>query len=133
MKPSSNDLRRALLAADEQNQYSQRDVAALLGVRSATVRHCVRRHRDMGPPDATPRRGGQTAPRASPMQERVRRLWLRNKALTLAEFCEQIAQESQTRVRVPTMGRVVHRLGLRRKKRPSTRRNVTPPGSSRRG
>ena len=133
MKPYSNDLRRALIAAYENNQYSQREVAALFGVSSATGRNFVRRQRDMGTPDAKPRRGGKTATLAPPMPERARQVLLRNNALTLAELCEQIAQEYQTRVSVPTMWRVVPRLGLRRKKRRATRRNVTPPGSSRRG
>jgi transposase len=53
MKPYSNDLRRALVAAYENNDYSQRTVAALFGVSLATVRNILRRKRKTGTPDAS--------------------------------------------------------------------------------
>jgi transposase len=133
MKPYSNDLRRALVAAYEQHDYSQSDVAELFGVSPATVRNFVRRKRETGTPDAKPRGGGKTATLAQPVHDRVRQLLTKHNDLTLAELCEQIAHEYQQRVSVPTMCRVVQRLGLRRKKRPSTPPNVTRHASSRSG
>jgi transposase len=133
MKPYSNDLRHALVAAYENNDYSQREVADLFGVSPATVRNMVRRKRETGTPDAKPRGGGQTATLAQPARERIRQLLAKRNDLTLAELCDQIAQEYQTRVSVPTMCRVLQRLGLRRKKRRFTPRNGTPPASSRSG
>jgi transposase len=133
MKPYSNDLRRALVAAYEIHDYSQREVAALFGVSPATVRNILRRKRDSGTPDAKPRGGGKPATLAQPVHDRVRQLLAKRNDLALAELCEQIAQEYQTRVSVPTMCRVVQRLGLRRKKRRFTPRSETPSASSRRG
>jgi transposase len=133
MKPYSNDLRRALMAAYENHDYSQREVAVLFGVSPATVRNSVRRKRETGTPDAKPRGGGKTATLAQPVRDRVHHLLAKRNDLTLAELCEQIAQEYQTRVSVPTMCRVVQRLGLRRKKRRFTPRNATRPASSRSG
>jgi transposase len=130
MKPYSNDLRRALVAAYENNDYSQRTVADLFGVSPATVRNILRRKRETGMPDLKPRGGGKTATLGQPVRDRVRQLLAKRNDLTLAELCDQIAQEYQQRVSVPTMCRVVHRLGLRRKKRRSTRRNATRPASS---
>jgi transposase len=133
MKPYSNDLRRALIAAYETHTYSQQEVANLFGVSPATVRNILRRKRDTGTPEAKPHGGGKTAMLSQPARDRVRQLLARRNDLTLAELCEQIAHEYQTRVSVPTMCRVVQRLGLRRKKRHFTPRNGIRPASSRRG
>lgn len=133
MKPYSNDLRCALIAAYETHDYSQQEVADLFGVSPATVRNILRRKRETGTPEAKPHGGGKTAMLSQPARDRVRQLLARRNDLTLAELCEQIAQEHQLRVSVPTMCRVVQRLGLRRKKRRSTPRNVIRPASSRRG
>jgi transposase len=127
MKPYSNDLRRALVAAYEHQPYSQREVAALFGVSPATVRNFLRRKRETGTPDAKPRGGGKPATLGHPVRDRIRQLLTKRNDLTLAELCEQIAHEYQQRVSVPTMWRVVQQLGLRRKKRRSTRRNATAP------
>ena len=131
MKPYSNDLRRALIAAYEHHDYSQHEVAALFGVSPATVRNIVRRKRETGSPDTKPRGRGKPATLSPPVRERVRQLLTKRNDLTLAELCEQIAREYQTRVSVPTMCRVVQRLGFRRKKRRFTPRNATRPVSSR--
>jgi transposase len=133
MKPYSNDLRRALIAAYETHDYSQHEVAALFGVSPATVRNLVRRKRDTGSPDAKPRGGGKAATLNQPMRDRVRQLLTKRNELTLAELCEQIAHEYQQRVSVPTMCRVVHQLGFRRKKRRFTPQNAIRPVSSRSG
>jgi len=133
MKPYSNDLRRALIAAYEHHDYSQHEVAALFGVSPATVRNIVRRKRETGSPDAKPRGGGKPATLSQPVRDRVRQLLTKRNELTLAELCEQIAQEYQQRVSVPTMYRVVQRLGFRRKKRRCTPRNAIRPVSSRSG
>ena len=72
MKPYSNDLRRALVAAYEHQDYSQREVAALFGVSPATVRNFIRRKRETGTPDAQPRGGGKTATLGPTVRDRVR-------------------------------------------------------------
>jgi hypothetical protein len=59
MKPYSNDLRRALVVAYENRDYSQQEVADLFGGSPATVRNIVRRKRETGTPDAKPRGGGE--------------------------------------------------------------------------
>src|SRR5947209_7451723 len=48
MKPYSDDLRRKIIAAYENNDYSQQQVAKLFGVSPATVRNLVRRKRETG-------------------------------------------------------------------------------------
>jgi hypothetical protein len=50
------------------------------------------------------------------VRERVHQLLMKRDDVPLAELCAQIAQEYRTRVSVPTMWRVVQRLGCRRKK-----------------
>jgi transposase len=133
MKAYSNDLRRALIAAYEPHTYSQRQVAELFGVSAATVRNLVRRKREAGTPDALPHGGGKKAVLAPPVWDRVRQLVARRNDLTLAQLCEQSAQEYHTRVSVATMCRLLQRLGLRRKKRRSTPPNAPLHASTRRG
>jgi transposase len=131
MQASSNDLRRALIAAYDNHPSSQRAVAALFGVSPATVRTLVRRKRATGTPDALPRAGGKRTTMGPPIQDRVRQLVAKRNDRTLAELCAHIAQEYHTRGRVATMCRRLQRLGLRRKKSRSTRRNGTPHAARR--
>ena len=132
MRPYANDLRRALLAAYETHDYSQRAVAELFGVSPATVRNIVRRQRETGTPDTLPHRGGRTRRLTQPVHDRVRQLLIRRNDLTLTELCEQIAQEYNTPVSVSTMCRLLQHLGLPRKKRRSTPQNAIPHASNKR-
>jgi transposase len=133
MTPDANDVRRALVSAYENHAYAQRAVAVLLGVSPASGRNILRRKRDTGPPEAQPRGGGTTATLPQPVRDRVRHLLARRPELTVAALGAQNARESQTRVSVPTMCRVVQRLGWRRKKRRVTPRNRTRLASGQRG
>jgi transposase len=132
MRPYSNDMRRALLAAYEKHEYSQRAVAHLFGVSPTTVRNIVRRQRETGTPDALPRGGGRTKTLAQPVHDRVRQLLLRRNDMTLAALCAQIDQEDKTRVSVSTLCRLLQHLDVPRKKRRSTPRNATRPAANRR-
>jgi transposase len=52
---------------------------------------------------------------------------------TLEELCTRVAAELGVRVSVPTMCRVLQRVGLPRKKNRSTRRHARRRASNRRG
>jgi transposase len=132
MKAYSNDLRRSIVAAYEQNDYSQCQVAELFGVSPATVRNLVRRKRETALTDAFPRAGGKSPHLDQQACDRVRQLLAERNDLTLAELCQQVEREQKKSVSVPTMCRVLQLLGLPRKKRRSTPVSATPHGSSRR-
>jgi transposase len=132
MKAYSNDLRRKIIAAYENNDYSQQQVADLFGVSPATVRNLVRRQRETGSPDALPHAGGK--PPALPDQARlfVQELVKENNDLTLAELRLKVERKHKQKVSLPTLCRVLQALGLPRKKSRSTPPNETRRVSSRR-
>jgi transposase len=132
MRPYSNDLRRALLAAYDTHDYSQRAVAELCGVSPAPVRHIVRRQRATGTPHALPRGGGRPRTRTQPVHDRGRQLLVRRHDMTLTELCEPMTQEYNTRVSASTMGRLLQHLGLPRKKRRSMPQNAILHASNKR-
>ena len=132
MRPYSDDLRRSIVAAYENHDYSQRQVAELFGVSPATVRNLVRRKRETGSHDALPQAGGASPRLDQTARDRVRQLLAERNDLTLAELCQQLGQERQTSVSVPTMCRLLQLLGLPRNKRSSTPVSATPRESSRR-
>jgi transposase len=132
MKAYSNDLRRKIIAAYENNDYSQQQVADLFGVSPATVRNLVRRKRDTGSPDALPHAGGRSP--ALPVQARrfVQELVKENNDLTLAELRLQVERKHKKKVSLPTRCRVLQALGLPRKKSRSTPAKEIRQESSRR-
>jgi len=65
------------------------------------------------------------------IQVLIRQLVRDHPDLTLQELCTRIATERGVRVSVPTMCRVLQRLGLPRKNSRSTRRSVIRSASSR--
>lgn len=133
MRPYSNDLRRKIVAAYENNDYSQSQVAELFGVSLATVRNLVRRKRETGTTDALPHAGGKSPTLGEKDHELVRQMIKAKSDATLAELCHRVEQEHKKSVSASTMCRLLQNLGLRRKKRPSTPLNGTRQEWSKRG
>jgi transposase len=127
MKPYSNDLRRKIVAAYENNDYSQSQVAQLFGVSPATVRNLVRRKRETGTTDALPHAGGKSPTLGEKDHELVRQVVKANSDATLVELCYRVEQEHKKGISTSSMCRLLRRLGLGRKKRPSTPLNETCP------
>ena len=133
MKAYSLDLREKLLRACDQQRSSQRAIAALFGVSQSFVEKLLRRRRTSGDIAPRPHAGGRRALCDEAALAQVRQLVQAHPDATLAEFCEQLYSQQGLRVSVPTMGRLVIRLQLPRKKSRSTPASATPSGSSRRG
>jgi transposase len=133
MAAYSIDLRQKILHAYERRLGSQRALAHLFGVSLAFVEKVLRQHRRTGAIAPKPHAGGQRPRLDEAIQLLFRQLVRDDPDRTLHELCTQIAAETGVRVSVPTMCRVLQRLGLPRKKSRSTRQNVTPSGSSKRG
>jgi transposase len=133
MAAYSIDLRQKILRACEQHLGSQRRIADMFGVSLAFVEKVVRQHRTTGNLAPKPHAGGPKPCLNATAQAVVQRLVGDNPDATLEELCTRVATELGVRVSVPTMCRVLQRLGLPRKKSRSTRRNAIPRVSNRHG
>jgi transposase len=133
MKAYSLDLREKILRACDQHLGSQGAIAALFGVSQSFVEKLVRRRRESGDIAPRPHAGGRRALCDASALACVRHLVHTSPDATLAELCEQLQAEHGLRVSVPTMARLVKRLGLPRKKSRSMPANVRPSVSSRHG
>ena len=133
MAAYSIDLRQKILRAWERHLGSQRSIADIFGVSLAFVEKVLRQYRATGDIAPKPHAGGQKPRLGVAAQTVVQRLMSTNPDATLEELCTGVAAETGVRVSVPTMCRVLQRLGLPRKKRLSTPASKTPRASNRRG
>jgi transposase len=132
MAAYSIDLRQRILRAWERRLGSQRTIADIFGVSLAFVEKVLRQHRTTGNIAPKPHAGGQKPRLGAAAQAVIRRLMGANPDTTLEELCTGVTAETGVRVSVPTMCRVLQRLGLPRKKSRSTPASVTPRASSKR-
>jgi transposase len=133
MAAYSIDLRQKILRAWERHLGSQRTIADLFGVSLAFVEKVLRQHRTTGNIAPKPHAGGPKPRLSTAAQAVIQRLMGANPDATLEELCTGVAAETGVRVSVPTMCRVLQRLGLPRKKSRSMRRNARRRASNRRG
>ena len=116
MKAYSNDLRRKIIAAYENNDYSQQQVADLFGVSPATVRNLVRRKRETGSPDALPHAGGRKPALNEKARAFLRQALEQGNDLTLDELRQRLHAKHKQIVSRPTLCRLLQTLDLPRKK-----------------
>ena len=133
MAAYSIDLRQKILRAWERHLGSQRTIADIFGVSLAFVEKVLRQRRTTGDIAPKPHAGGQKPRLGAAAQAIVQRLMGANPDATLEELCTGVFAEIGVRVSVPTMCRVLQRLGLPRKKSRSTPVSKTPSASNRRG
>jgi transposase len=133
MASYSIDLRQKILLAYERRIGSQRALADIFGVSLSFVEKLLRRHRTTGAIAPKPHAGGQRPRLDGTAQVQLRQLVRDQPDATLEELCTRMAAMTDIRVSVPTMCRLVQRLGLPRKKSRSMRRSAIPSGSSRHG
>lgn len=116
MKAYPKELRERVVAAVEQNNHSQSEIADLFGVGLTFIKKMVRRHRH-GESLAPLPVGG-----SSPLLNEAHLEWLRAAVetrpdATLEELKDFIADECEVSVSVPTVCRVLQQLDLPRKKK----------------
>jgi transposase len=133
MAAYSIDLRQKILRACERRLGSQRTIADVFGVSLGFVEKVVRQYRATGDIAPKPHGGGQKPRLDGAAQAVVQRLVEDHPDATLEELCTGVAVETGLRVSVPTICRVLQRLGLPRKKSRSMRRSARRRASSRRG
>jgi transposase len=105
------DLRQRILRAWERHLGSQRTMADIFGVSRAFVENVLRQHRTTGNMAPKPHAGGQPPRLGTAAQAVVQRLMGAHPDATLEELCTGIATETGVRVSVPTMCRMLQRLG----------------------
>ncbi len=117
MKPISNDLRRRIIEAIQENEESQPEIAERFSVALSTVEKLWHRFRMTGSYEPLPHAGGrrrllQTA------EEVIRSEVAAQPDITLAELTTRVARhKNQLPVSLMTMSEELRRLDLPRKKR----------------
>ena len=122
-KAYSLDLRERVWSLYLEGERSQAEVAEHFNVSASFVRDLARRAREnQGCVAARPHGGGRRLKADTAAQKRVTALVVRTPDATLAEHCARLAKSrGAPTLSVPTMHRLLARLGLTRKKKGSAR------------
>lgn len=120
----SEDLRRKIVQACEPGTRSQREVAELFHVSLSFVEALLQYYRRSGGELVPPRRKRGPPVLVDDACRAQLRQWIETQAdLTLKELIERLQAKAGMTVSEPTMSRVLHQMGMRRKKRPSMHRS----------
>jgi transposase len=116
MKAYSVDLRQKIIDAHNQKEGSQRQLAKRFRVSLSFIENLLKRYRTDGTVEPRAHGGGQSA-KLSPEQESViATLVEEDNDAILTELCDRLEQRAGVRVSRATMGRIVQKLKLTRKK-----------------
>jgi len=116
MRAYSVDLRQKVIDAHNQQEGSQRQLAKRFRVSLTFIENLLKRYRTDGTVEPRAHGGGRSA-KLSPEQESVLATLVEedNDAI-LVELCERLEQRVGVRISRATMGRIVQKLKLTRKK-----------------
>src|SRR4028119_2479470 len=130
MKAYSVDLRQKVIDAHNQQRGSQRQLAKRFRVSLTFIENLLKRYRTNGTVEPRAHGGGRLA-KLSPEQETVLATLVEedNDAI-LVELCDRLEQRVGVRISLATMGRIVQKLKLTRKKKLCTRLSETQNGCS---
>jgi transposase len=125
--PYSEDLRRKIVQACERGTQSQREVAEFFNVSLSFVEALLSHYRRSGGELVRQRhKSGRRVLLDNACREQLRQWLLEQSDLTLRELIGRLQASTGMVVSEPTMCRVLHQMGMRRKKRPSMPQNGTP-------
>ncbi len=117
MRPISNDLRRRIITAIQENEEAQPEIAVRFAVSLSTLEKLWHRFRVTGKFEALPHKGGRKR-RLETDQPLLRAEVAAQPDITLAELSAKVAAETnQSPVSLSTMSEELRRLELPRKKR----------------
>lgn len=116
MKAYSTDLRQKIIDAHNQQQGSQRQLAKRFRVSLSFVQTLLKRYRIDGTVEPREHGGGQPAKLSSEQEAIIATLVEEDNDAILVELCDQLEQRVGVRVSRATMGRIVQKLKLTRKK-----------------
>jgi transposase len=117
--PYSEDLRRKIVQACERGTQSQREVAAFFNVSLSFVEALLKQYRRSGGGLVPQRRkSGRHVLLDDACREQLRQWLVEQSDLTLKELSARLQVKTGIVVSEPTLCRVLHQMGMRRKKRP---------------
>lgn len=117
MKPISNDLRRRIIEAIQENEESQPEIATRFSVSLSTLEKLWHRFRTTGSYEPKPAAGGRGRVLKAE-EEFIRAEVSAQPDITLAELTSKVmARNTQAAVSLMTLSNELQRLGLPRKKR----------------
>lgn len=122
----SDDLRRRILQAYQQQEGSEARLAQRFRVSLSYVKKIRRQLRRTGQMARVPHHPGRKPKFTEPVRQQLRS-WLQQQPdLTLAELQEQLHRQAGVAVSLPALWTVLRKIGMRLKKSHSTHKNGTP-------
>ena len=122
----SDDLRRRILQAYQQEEGSEARLAQRFRVSVSYVKKIRRQLRRTGQMERVPHHPGRKPKFTEPVRQQLRS-WLEQPPdLTLAELQEQLRRQADVAVSLPSLWTVLRKIGMRLKKSHSTRKSGTP-------
>jgi transposase len=129
--PLSSDLRKRIVLAYEYGDKTRDEVAEQFEVGRASVNRLVRRYRESGSVEPSPHGGGKPRKMTSRGEKVLRALVEERPDATISEFVRLMVERARLTLSTSTMSRELARLGLSRKKSPSSPPNSSRPASKR--
>jgi putative transposase len=117
MKAYSTDLREKVMNAYNNREGSQRELAKRFSVSLSFVQSLLRRYRSSGTVEPKPHGGGQSAKLNSEQIALVRLLVEEDNDAILVELCDRLQQRAGVKISRATIGRIIQKLNLTRKKK----------------
>jgi len=126
MKAYSVDLRQKIIEAHNQKEGSQRQLARRFRVSLSFIENLLKRYRTDGTVEPRAHGGGRVAKLSIEQEQVLVDLVAEDNDAILVELCARLEQQTGVRVSRATMGRIVQKLKLTRKKKLCTQRNEKP-------
>lgn len=128
--PLPEKLREAIVRAFHEQGMSYQEIAELLDVGEATVSRVLRLYRETGGVAPRARGGGNFSPITADVAAELMKLVAERPDATVPELTEAFISRTGISTSRASVLRALHRLGLTRKKSPSSPRSGTGPTSS---
>ena len=129
--PLSSDLRKRIVLAYEDGDKTRDEVAEQFQVGRASVNRLVRRYREAGTVEPSPHGGGKPRKMTDRGEKVLRALVEERPDATIPEFVRLMVERAKLALSASTMSRELARLGLSRKKSPSSPPSRGRPASKR--
>ena len=117
MKAYSVDLRQKIIEAHNQKEGSQRQLAKRFRVSLSFIENLLKRYRTNGTVEPRAHGGGRVAKLSIEQEQVLVALVAEDNDAILVELCARLEQQTGVRVSRATMGRIVQKLNLTRKKK----------------
>jgi transposase len=130
MKAYSVDLRQKIIEAHNQKEGSQRQLAKRFRVSLSFIENLLKRYRTNGTVEPRAHGGGRVAKLSIEQEQVLVALVAEDNDAILVELCARLDGQTGVRVSRATMGRIVQKLKLTRKKNSAAQRSEKPRGYS---